>query len=62
MAYAVVWDAYLKNKYEGPLFRRYSNGIAIDLANGLRYFATNNRIISVEGEEVFETEGGSSGE
>jgi hypothetical protein len=58
MATAVVWDAYHRDKYEGTLFKRYPDGITIDLSNGIRYFAKNANIVTVEGEEKEEPESG----
>jgi hypothetical protein len=50
MAVAIVWDAYRRNQYEGVVVKRYEAGISIDLSNGVRVYATNDRIVSVTGE------------
>lgn len=58
MAEAIVWDAYERHQYHGVLFKRYPDGIIIDLSNGVRYFAKNKQIVSVEGEEQEENGSG----
>ena len=50
MAIAVVWDAYRRNQYEGVVVKRHVSGISIDLSNGVRMYATSDRIVSDTGE------------
>lgn len=51
MAVAVIWDAYRRNQYEGVVAKRHVAGITIDLSNGVRMYATTDRIISDTGAE-----------
>ena len=55
MARATVWDAYKRESYEGFLAKRTIGGIVIELENGVRLFASNDRIIEVIGETVDNT-------
>lgn len=47
VARATIWDAYRREQYEGKIVQRGEKGLTIEDSQGVRRYATLDRIVEI---------------